>query len=87
MSFFLKITVEPRFFVCVNGVPMGSAFDVFALGELRCPFPFRRQGNYFKEEAEALTFAERAREHFAEIEALPENKKPMGSAQLWRLAK
>lgn len=81
----LKITVEARFFVCINGVPVGSMWDQFEAGELRQPFPFRRTGNNFKTEQEASQYAEAMRAYVREIESLPVKMKAGRGAQNWRL--
>lgn len=79
----MKITIEARYFVCYDGKIVGSAMDQFDPGDLKNPFPFRKQPNRFEEEWEADGYAAMMRAHVAEVAALPPEKKRDRSAAHW----
>ena len=81
----LTVTVEARYVVCINGLPVGRMWDQFEAGELRQPFPFKKIQNSFTDEFEADSVAQQLREHIACIEMLPEKAKKGRSAETWRL--
>lgn len=79
------VTVEARYFVCVNGSVVGGMLDQFEAGELQHPFPFRKVQNFFTDPFEAETHADAMRAHIAEVVSLPKKKKQGRSAINWKL--
>jgi hypothetical protein len=81
------ITVEPRWFVCIDGCPVGSMYDQFDRFEVifKNKYPFHKQGNNFKDFAKAAVAAEEMKGHVREVMSLPDKMKKGRSAQYWKL--
>jgi hypothetical protein len=81
----MKITVEPRYFVCIDGYPVGAMHDQFEPSEVPVAFPFRRHQNRFLDEWSDEAFADQMKEHVKAVMALPEKMKRGKSAASWKL--
>ena len=83
----MRITVEPIFFVCIDGVPVGSMYDQFDRFEpiFKNKYPFHKGPNRFKEVGAAVEAAEQMKAHVREVMSLPVKLKKGRSAEHWRL--
>jgi hypothetical protein len=83
----MTITVEPRWFVCIDGCPVGSMYDQFDRFEVifKNKYPFHKTGNYFKDVSKATEAAAELEAHVREVMELPEKMKKGKSAQYWKL--
>jgi len=74
---------EVRWFVCVDGIPLGAAFDFYDAGELRNAYPWKdgqREGVATEDEARELMA--KMERHVADVLALPRNERK-GSSRHW----
>ena len=83
----MRITVEPIYYVCIDGVPVGSMYDQFDRFEpiFQNKYPFHKGPNRFKEVGAAVAAAEEMKAHVREVMSLPAKQKKGRSAEFWRL--
>lgn len=76
-----RIKIKRFYFICVDGIPMGSMFNMGSNGKRKIGFPYSAIGRH-REREDAVTAKEKMIAYVDDVCEVPKHKRA-GSAKNW----